>query len=117
MAQEEIFDSDELYRRFPKLYLRPDGTLSPGAFHNTSGTDKMSVELAKLTIPQKTALDNPTFGVASFQAGLARSLNQEVFHDPQHANNAHSTVRGNKTPSISNKLAKAAKILINHHSD
>ena len=117
MAQKEIFDSDELYRRFPKLYLRPDGTLSPGAFNNTTDTDEMSVELAKLTIPQKTALDNPTFGVASFQAGLARSLNQEVFHDPQPCNNAHSTVRGQKTHSIKNQLAKAAKILINHHSE
>jgi hypothetical protein len=112
MAQEEIFDTDGLYRRFPKQYIHDDGTISPGAFQNTSGTNDMSVDLARLTTPKQTASNSIECGVVCFSAGFARRLNQEVLHTPEDSNHAHSTVRGKKTKGVSRKLAVAAQIVL-----
>ena len=112
MMIEEIVDDDELYRRFPsKMWLKENGKLSSAAFHNTSDTDDMSVDLARLSSPPITALDHSN-GVAVFTAGFARSLTQRVYHSPQPDNKAHSTVEGKKTKSISRKFANKAKIIL-----
>jgi hypothetical protein len=67
MSAEEILNEDELYRRFPDVFwLRDDGRISSAAFQNTPNTDDMSVDLARLTTPQKTAAVYPGCGVASF---------------------------------------------------
>ncbi len=108
MKAEEILNEDELYRRFLDVYLKYDGSISSAAFHNTSNTDDMSVDLARLTTPEKTVSEYPGLGVASFLAGLARKLKQQVLHDPIPTNIAHSTVRGKKTRSISKKLAEGS---------
>jgi len=112
MVIEDIFDMDELYRRFPRQFLKDDGTLSTAAFQNTSRTTEMSVDLARLTTPSKTALNNENYGVASFEAGAARQLDQEVYHNPTIENNAHSTVRGQKPRRIRLKLAEISKIVL-----
>lgn len=109
---EEILDEDDLYRRFPDEYLNDDGNLSSAAFQNTSGTEDMSVDLARLTTPERAALDNESFGVATVKAGFARSNNQIVLHSPLEDNNAHSTVRGKKTRGIKKKLAESAHIIL-----
>jgi hypothetical protein len=67
---EEIFDEDDLYRRFTDKYLDDNGNLSSAAFQNTTGTDDMSVDLARLTTPERTALDNENYGVAMIKLAL-----------------------------------------------
>lgn len=112
MKAEEILNENELYRRFPDVWLKDDGSISSAAFQNTSNTDDMSVDLDRLTTPEKTASEYPGCGVASFLAGLARKLGQQVLHDPIPTNIAHSTVRGKKTESIRKKLAKGSTIIL-----
>ena len=101
----DIADKDEMYRRFWNDYLKDNGKISSAAFQNSSDTDEMSSDLAKLTTPHKTALNDPHFGVASFYAGGARALDQRVFHDPVENNPAHSTIKGKKSKSIRKKFA------------
>jgi len=112
MNIETIHDEDELYRRVAELWIKESGKLSSAAFQNSSGTDEMSADLARLTTPQATALHRTNFGVASFLAGVARELNQEVFHSPASENYAHSTVKGRKTGSIRKKLVKKSTLIL-----
>jgi hypothetical protein len=109
---EEIFDKDDLYRRFPNEYIDENGNLSSVAFQNTTGTDDMSVDLARLTTPEIAALDNNIYGLSIIKTGFARSLNQIVFHSPLEDNKAHSTVQGKKSRSIRKKLAESALIIL-----
>jgi len=112
MRATEILNEDELYRRFPDIWLKGENSISSAAFQNTSNTNDMSADLARLTSPDQTVSGYPNHGVASFLADFARKLAQEVFHDPIPANFAHSTVRGEKTKSIRKKLAKSATIVL-----
>jgi hypothetical protein len=114
---ELIDDNDELYRRFTKDQIKDDGTVSSGAFQNTSGTDGMSVDLGRLSSIEKSSRFNGLiFGVASFYARHAIQHNQIIFHDPdyEHDNYAHSTVKGNKkSGKIRKALASCAKVKFN----
>jgi len=112
MQTERIFNEDELYRRFLDVWLKGDSTISSSAFQNTSNTDEMSVDLARLTTPEKTVSEYPNYGVGSFLAELARKLGQQVLHDPIPGNAAHSKVKGNKTKSIKKKLAKGSTVVL-----
>jgi hypothetical protein len=112
----EIYDTDELYRRIPEYWLRPNGTPSSAAFQNTTGTDDMSVDLARLTTPEETAAVMEDCGVASFYAILARRNEQEVHHTPTVENYAHSSVKGKKTKAIRRTLAKGSKIVVHPKS-
>ena len=112
MKTEEILNEDELYRRFLDVWLKDDGSISSAAFQNTSHTDEMSVDLARLTTPEKTVSQYPTCGVAGFLAGLARKLEQRVLHDPIPGNIAHSKVKGQKTRGIRKKLAKGSTVVL-----
>lgn len=109
---ELILNDDELYRRVPDYWIHEDGTPSSAAFSNTSKTDDMSVDLARLTSPQKTISEYTNFGIASFLAGYARKLNQKVLHDPIPENLAHSNVRGKKNSKIRKKLAEGSRIIL-----
>jgi len=112
MNIETIHDADELYRRVIEYWIKENSVISSAAFQNTTNTDEMSVDLARLTTPQATALHKTNFGVASFLAGVARELNQEVFHSPVSENYAHSTVKGRKTGSIRKKLVKKSTLIL-----
>jgi hypothetical protein len=112
MKAEEILNEDQLYRRFLDVWLKDDGSVSSAAFQNTSHTDEMSVDLAKLTSPEITVSKYPTFGVAGFLAGLARKLQQRVLHDPIPENIAHSNVKGQKTKGIRRKLARGSTVVL-----
>lgn len=112
MKAEEILNEDELYRPFLDVWLKNDGNISSAAFQNTSNTDDMSVDLARLTTPKKTVSEYPSCGVASLLAGLARKLDQQVLNDPIPTNVAHSIVRGKKTKSIRKKLAKGSTVIL-----
>ncbi len=107
----EIYDADELYRRIPLYWVKPNG-LSSAAFQNTTGTNDMSVDLASLTTPEETASVKKDCGVVSFYASLARKYEQEVLHTPMVENYAHSSVRGKKTKSTRKKLAKGSEIIL-----
>ena len=100
MNIETIYDDDELYRRINEQWIKGNGDISSAAFQNTSNTDEMSVDLARLINIKKTALKNPEYGVASFMAIGARNLGQKVFHSPEQDNDAHSTVKGRKNARI-----------------
>jgi len=107
----DIFDEDDLYRRVPSLWIKENGNPTSAAFHNSSNTDDMSVDLGRLTTPEITASEQEGCGVASFSAGLARINKQEVLHTPNNENYAHSSVIGKKTKSIRRKLAKGSNII------
>ena len=104
MRVQEIADADDLYRRIHPLQVR-DGRPTSAAFTDP----ELSVDLAKLTTPQPSLSDYASHGLASIIAGHARSLRQEVFHNPVESNPAHALVKGKKTPSIAKSLARSAK--------
>ncbi len=108
MNIKTIYDEDELYRRVNEQWIKEDGVISSAAFQNTSNTDEMSVDLARLTNIEKTSLNNSKYGVASLKTIDVRKLDQEVFHSPEQDNYAHSTVKGNKNTRIKKALAKLA---------
>lgn len=108
----DILDEDDLYRRVPDVWLKEDGEVSSAAFQNTTNSDDMSVDLARLTTPQTTVSEYPNCGVASFRAALARQLGQKVLHAPILRYPAHSTVRGKKTHGIRRKFAKGSTVIL-----
>lgn len=108
----EILDEDDLYRRVPPLWMKGDGSITSGAFQNTRDTDDMSVDLGRLTTPEETALAMEGCCVVSFKAKSARRNEQDVFHDPEKDNYAHSTVRGKKTNRIRRELKKASIVIL-----
>lgn len=112
MPLENIDDDDVLYRRVHPLWIKENGEVQSAAFQNQTGTDEMSVDLGRLTTPEATTLRDPSYGVASLEAGLARSLQQEVYHVPEGGNCAHSTVKGHKPPSIRRQLRNGSKLIL-----
>jgi hypothetical protein len=112
MPPEIIEDKDDLYRRVHFMTIKDNGDVSSAAFQNQKGTDEMSVDLGRLTTPQATTLGDPSYGVASLKAGLARSLGQDVFHHPEGGNCAHSTVKGHKPPPIRKQLRDGSKLVL-----
>jgi len=112
MNIDTIHDVDDLYRRVAEYWIKESGEISTAAFQNAVGTDEMSVDLGRLTTPKTTALDESNYGVASFLAGVARELEQEVFHSPTQDNVAHSTVKGQKTKSMRKKLSSQSKLIL-----
>ena len=112
MNVELILDEDEIYRRILDDWIKEDGRPSSAAFQNTSNTNDMSVNLARLTSPEKTVSEYPNCGVASFLAGFARELEQQVIHKPISDNLAHSTVRGKKNIRIRRKLVEGSTVIL-----
>ena len=104
MQVQEIADADDLYRRIHPLQVK-DGRPTSAAFT----ASELSVDLAKLTTPEQSLSDCASYGLASITAGHARSLGQEVFHDPVESNPAHALVKGKKTASIARSLARSAR--------
>jgi hypothetical protein len=113
----EIYGNDELYRRIPQYWVKPNGSLSSASFQNTTGTDDMSVDLGRLTTPEKTASIKEGCCVASFYAMLARKNKQEVLHTPVVENYAHSSVRGKKTKKIRREFVNGSTIIFEPFRD
>jgi len=99
----DIEDGDHLYRRIHPLQVK-DGRPTSAAFKDP----ELSVDLARLTTLQQSLAAYPTYGLASITAGHARSLEQEVFHDPLESNPAHALVKGTKPPRTARGLARSA---------
>lgn len=104
MQLQEIADADDLYRRIHPSQVK-DGRPTRAAFTDP----ELSVDLARLTTPEQCLSGHASHGLASITAGHARSLGQDVFHNPLGTNPAHALVKGKKTPRIGRSLAGSAK--------
>ena len=103
MRVQEVADADDLYRRIHPSQVK-DGKLTSAAFKDP----QLSVDLARLTTPQRSLSGHPSYGLASITALLARSLGQEVVHNPLEVNPAHALVIGNKNLGTARSLARSA---------
>ena len=120
MDQVEIADEDLLYRRVhPTQVELATGRVTSAAFKG-SGGHELSVDLARLTTAETcfnwaVQRQRKCAGVVQFSAGLARTLQQEVRHDPlpndhpEGPNPAHTLVIGEKDikpkPTVATRLA------------
>ena len=104
MQVQAIADADDLHRRIHPSQVK-DGRPTRAAFTDP----ELSVDLARLTTLEQSLSGHATHGLASIRAGHARSLGQDVFHDPLDTNPAHAIVKGKKTPRIGRSLARSAK--------
>ena len=110
LGRLKIPDKELLYRGIHPDWIMPDGKIASAAFQNASKTVNMSVDRQFLTTVNRSwrRSKNKGFGLMSFSAGFARSLNQIVRPEPIRENLAHSLVVGRKTKPIMRELAKKA---------
>ncbi len=109
-----ITKEDFLYRRFPiaeepkylSFWKMVDGKKVPSsaAFKTKPGEDGLSVELAKLTTPEKAKGNPSTFGIAEFSANIPLSAGYECVHDKK-GSKAHALIIGDTNP-IAKKLSR-----------
>lgn len=112
-----ILNSDKLWRR-----LRPDnfgfiydsniGRYRPSSAAFKDPSDRLSVNLQRLTTVEATLLGLPGFGIAEFTAGLPRRQKHIVVRDPEPDNEAHTLVCGRITQGQRNELAHASAIIV-----
>jgi len=117
-----IANHAELWRRVPPSWVVPDenrGGYRPSsqAFHDSADRSPMSVLIAETMLadgrgPQDAVADDPTFLLASFTAGEARSLEQGVARTPTDAEPAHGSVFGRKTKQVYRALSRLARWVI-----
>ena len=112
----QLKGSDEFYRALRPEWIKDNGKISPGAFCNAKGTDRMSVDWVDMTTFQE-ALDRwaqwgDDRGLASITADLSWDNGQKVEYTPTEDNPAHSDVVGDKQPSVRKRLAKGAKLVM-----
>ncbi|SRR5258706_10211100 len=96
---ELIPDADRIFMRIHRQWLKPDGTVAPGAFKDQG--DSMSTDWDKYRTAQeaRTAARVPVDNaVISMNVGKVRTIpNTKVQHDPMPDNRAHTGVIGPKT--------------------
>ncbi len=96
---EEIPDSDNLFYRVHKQYIRK-GKLVPGVFRTKGeGEEKgMSTDWEKYSTKEESlsrCTKPENNGIVQLNAGLVRAINYlEVEHNPQNDNQSHSHVQG-----------------------
>lgn len=105
---QEIDDEEVLNRRIHPTFVKPDGRPSSQAFKDP----EMSVDRAKYRPPDESIHQYPEYGLAGFDAALARELEQKVESQPELLNPAHAVVRGKKSKSVARRLARAASWVI-----
>ena len=116
-----ISDDAILWRRIPPYWWILDenmGRVRPTsqAFHDDANGGPMSVLLRDVMVsegrgPEDALRGHHGFALASFTAGLARSLQQSVCRDPVESEPAHGVVIGKKSRACK-KLAKEAQWVI-----
>lgn len=119
----DLIPADEFYRAVrSELFKKDDGTISPGAFSNATGTARMSVDWAEKSSPEET-FDRWTRwgddrGVVSITAQLCWDNDQTIEYSPindqldEPGNPAHCDVVGSDAPRLRKRIAKGAKLLI-----
>jgi hypothetical protein len=105
---EEIKDEDELYRRVHPDQIR-DGKISSAAFKQK--TPDLSLDIAKLTTPEKVLCEFPRHGLGSLIAEILRTEKLEVFHAPVPSNYPHAIAYGKITDSMAKRIAKSANLI------
>ena len=103
--------TDEFLRRVHPVYLKDDRSISPAAFQNTSGTDRMSVNWERLSGVEATLEGYPDHGVASITAEVCWKLDQQIQRTPVEGNPSHCDVVGQKPKRVQRVFAKAARWL------
>lgn len=107
MNNPEVLDDEGLLRRIHPTQVKACGSVSSAAFTDA----ELSVNRASIASVEETIAKYPAHGVASFEARVARALEQEVVAAPELLNRAHALVRGKKTKSVQRKLAQACKLV------
>lgn len=108
--------ADELfYRAIRDIYIKEDGSVSPGAFSNTTGTDAMSVDWAELSTAAETIARFPQWplpkGVVAVPVQRFWDCQQAIVYDEMPTNPAHSLVYGEKTGSIRRRIARGLHLI------
>ncbi len=110
LATDEPF-----YQAVRDIYIKEDGSVSPGAFSNTTGTDAMSVDWADFSSPAETITRFPQWpspkGVVSVPAQRFWDCQQTIAFDELPTNPAHSLIYGEKTGSITRKIAMGLHLI------
>jgi len=106
---EEIEDEDELYRRIHPDWIKSCGKISSAAFKQK--TPDLSVNIARLTTPEKTLYGYPRHGLGSLPAGTFRIEKLEIYHVPVSCNYAHAIVYGKITDAMAKRVADSAKLI------
>jgi hypothetical protein len=106
---EEIKDEDRLLRRIPPIWIK-DGGVSSAAFKQRPPLD-LSVDIARLTTPEKVLLSHPGYGIGIITASFVLNLKLVIFHAPEPSNYAHAIVFGKITGSMAKIIARSAKLL------
>jgi len=114
----EISDETALWRRvFPGWWITDEnqGRVRPTskAFQNYPDKPCLSILIGEMVTARgdepSTALEGfDGYALAAITAGLARTHNQGVVHDPNDEDAAHGLVYGHKTDSIRSRLAKGS---------
>ncbi len=117
----KITEEDNLYRRFP-LSDKPKYSVfwkiengqkipSSAAFKTKRDEDGLSVDIEKLTTPEKSCGNTEDYGLVSFSAEVPLEKGHSCIHDPKEDNKAHALILGD-TNKIAKKLSKAAKRIL-----
>lgn len=109
-AVEAVPDSDHLYMCVHRTWVKPNGTVSVGAFKNHG--HGMSTDWSKYATPEETRsrhkspLDN---AVVAFLVGDVRIIpGQGVEHSPLPENRAHTDITGDKDEEARVRLRRIA---------
>ncbi len=114
-GKETITRDDLLYRRFVAYHIKPDGRLSSAVFMRRKKIDPaLSVDLARLTTPQKTQAPYPHMGVAEIAASVPLDMGLAIEHSPdlENDNYAHCLIIGLESKSQCRRMAEESKILL-----
>jgi hypothetical protein len=114
-----IIEETELYRRFPiephldSFYKIVEGKKIPSsaAFKTKANEDGLSIDIAELTTPAKSVLDDKKFGLAKFLAKIPLEAGLKCVHDPKPNNSAHALILGD-TKKIAKKLSLGSIVII-----
>jgi hypothetical protein len=109
---EAVEDEDYLYRHVaPKPSQITKDPARDSGWRLTSANFKsheLSVDIARLTTPDRSLHGRPGHHLAQFLAGFARhACDQEVVHDPLCDNDAHALVIGDKSRTLRRQLAES----------
>jgi hypothetical protein len=113
---EEIRDSDLLFRRLHRFTLSPDGSVNSAAFkENGLYSRELSADLARLLRGPEECLaraNRQDLGVGGLLARVPRSLDFSVEHDPLPTNDAHTAITGENSKIKARQLAAHTGVLI-----
>ena len=108
-----VGDEEILNRRIHPTFCRPDGHISSQAFRDQN----MSVDRASYRDSDESLSNYAGFGLAGFQTGKARMLDQEVVSAKELLNPAHALVMGHKSKAIARKIAESAVWIVSVQSN